>query len=163
MNDRINKASTFIKNKAHYYSESNISKNTADAYAYYRLNEQELKYLLTAYTFDRRHDVLIKHLQKQFGQINPHKFTIPLFFNGIYSKSLQVLYIYVMPIIIALTAAVFVILSDYEPGKRLVLFLAVLICLGMVGSFLEYINTTYMRLYILKQPYSNNRRPDQEF
>lgn len=163
MNDRINRASTVIKNKVRHYSDSNISKNTADAYAYYRLNEQELKYLLTAYTFDRRHDVLLKHLQKQFGQIHQHKFTIPLFFNGIYSRSLRVLCIYVIPIIMALMSFVFVLLSDYGPGKRLVLLLAILIVLACVGTVLEHINTTYMRLYFLKHPYSNNGKPDPEF
>lgn len=167
MNDRVSNASTHLRNKLVNYSDKNIDKNTADAYAYFIANEQELKYLLSAYKVTNRYTIMIRHFTNVFGQVNEEQLKWLLNRNGIYNNFMQIFIIYIFFAIICLSILIATIWykvrhPEFGPLSVVAGTIGPIVLYLIIGLRLENWSDSFSLTYRLDSRYKNLPRPNQE-
>ena len=154
-----------IKNKSKSLQELlppviDINQNTENAIVFYKLNKEGLKYLLTAYDYYGRGEVLLNHLEKEFGTIDKKAVSKLLNTDRIYTVDIlkKRLYIY-MPVLIVLIILLLAFLLKLPPIIILI-FPAALIYIIVGMHFEDKWNTKYVN-YKLSDVYKYQPIPDK--
>lgn len=138
-----------------------INQNTENAIVFYKLNKEGLKYLLTAYKYYGRAEILVNYLEKEFGIIDKKTLYKLLKSDNIYTKSFlsNRLYIYIPIITVLLILWIAIAFQTYT--FILVLFPAAIVYIA-VGLTIEEKMDTYYVNYKLSAEYKHQPTPDKK-
>lgn len=138
-----------------------INQNTENAIVFYKLNKEGLKYLLTAYKYYGRAEILVNYLEKEFGIIDKKTLYKLLKSDNIYTQSFlsNRLYIYIPIITVLLILWIAIAFQTYT--FILVLFPAAIVYIA-VGLHIEEKMDTYYVNYKLSAEYKHQPTPDKK-